>query len=180
MRLLKPAAVTALAFAAAAVATGAQAAKKVDAPRAEVVQRLASCRTTADAAARLACYDAAAAAFDAAEQAGEVVVSDQRQIQELKRQSFGLNFSDALKVFDRGDKPVQVDEVTLTVERAVEDMDRRLTLYTTDGQVWRQTSEYDMPITVKKGSQARVTRGVLGSFFIKVDGQSAFRAHRDQ
>jgi hypothetical protein len=172
-------AVAVVLMAAFGAASGAGAAPKTPG-RAQIVERLSACRQIQDATERLTCYDAAAAALDQAEKSGEVVVADRAQIHEVKRQAFGLNFSQALTVFDRGDKPDQIEEVTLTVAKVGTDENNRWVLTMDDGQVWRQTDDAPLAKDPKKGSQALITRGSLGSFFVKVDGQPSFRAHRDQ
>ncbi len=70
--------------------------------RAQALQDLARCRTITDDQARLACFDKAAATFDEAEKAGDIVVVDKAQAGEVKRQAFGLNLNGALGIFDRG------------------------------------------------------------------------------
>ena len=64
--------VLSLSATAATAAPPAQAAADEATPgRADVLARLVACRTMADTAARLSCYDVAAAALDAAERQGD-------------------------------------------------------------------------------------------------------------
>ena len=48
-----------------------------------------------------------------------------------------------------------------------------------DGAIWRQTDDNELLKPAHKGSTVEIRKGVLGAFFIKVDGHQAFRAHRD-
>ena len=57
----------------------AQAQQTVPQARPELLTRLVDCRSIADGGQRLACYDAAASAFDTAEKQGDVVVIDREQ-----------------------------------------------------------------------------------------------------
>ena len=148
--------------------------------RAQALQDLARCRAIVDDQARLACFDKAAAVFDEAEQAGDIVVVDKAQAREVKRQAFGLNLHGALGIFDRGIHAETVDRVTLTVDHAVQGADGKWTIFTTEGQVWRQIDSDPLDQEPRKGEQAVVTNGSLGSFFFKVGHDRAMRAHRDQ
>ena len=147
--------------------------------RADVVKRLSECRQIADSAQRLACYDAAAAAIDAAEQSGDLVVVDRGQVRAAKRSLFGFDTS-ALNIFDRGDQPEVVDDVTLTVERAYRGEGGKWVLVMSDGQVWRQIDSEPMGTAPRRGSKAEVRRAALGSYFMNIDGQRAIRARREK
>lgn len=173
-------ATTILATAAAMLAGAAAAQTPADA-RADLLQRVTACRAMSDDQARLACFDAATAALDAAERKGELVVMDQTQIREAKRRAFGLELGDAFRVFERGEGGAQeVDEVTLTVAQASRGADDRWLVTTTDGQVWRQTEAGRGARAPQAGSSLEIRRGALGSFFMKIDGQRAVRARREK
>ncbi|HEY3814222.1 MAG TPA: hypothetical protein VGL66_13435 [Caulobacteraceae bacterium] len=148
--------------------------------RAQALQDLAHCRTITDDQARLACFDKAAATFDEAEKAGDIVVVDKAQAGEVKRQAFGLNLNGALGIFDRGIHAEKVDNVTLTVDHAFQTGDGKWTIVTQEGQVWRQIDSDPLDQTPRAGDKAVVSQGSLGSFFIKVGHDRSIRAHRDQ
>ncbi len=67
--------------------------------RADLLARLVACRTMADTSARLACYDVAAAALDAAERQGDVVVVDRNQISTARRENFGFSLPSLPNLF---------------------------------------------------------------------------------
>src|SRR5262249_44027661 len=114
--------------------------------QAQALQDLTHCRTITDDQARLACFDKAAAAFDQAEQAGDVIVVDRAQAHEVKQRAFGLNLSSALSVFDRGSKPEQINQVSLTVKRAVRTAEGRWVITMEEGEVWRQIDSETLDI----------------------------------
>lgn len=149
--------------------------------RAAALKQLSECRAVQDPDQRLACYDAAAAAVDQAEAAGDLVVMDRAQVQTAKRSLFGFDTS-ALNIFDRGDpaQRVVVDNVTLTVERAYRGEGGRWVIVMSDGQVWKQIDSTDLYKAPKKGSEARIRKAALGSYFMNIDGQTAIRARREQ
>jgi hypothetical protein len=164
---------------AAALVVGVPAAAKPAAPNsATVVKDLKACRSIAAEAARLACYDQAVAALDKAEQAGDVVVLDQQQIREAKRDAFGFTMP-SFSMFDRGDKPEVMDEITLTIDRAYRTGDGKWVIKTENGQTWRQVDTYELFKTPKKGSTIRIRKAALGSYTANVDGQKSIRVHRD-
>jgi hypothetical protein len=148
--------------------------------RAKALQDLTQCRAIAEDQARLACFDRAAAAFDEAEKAGDIVVVDKAQATEVKRQAFGLNLNSALSMFDRGAHADKVDRVTMTVGEVKKTADGKWMITTTEGQIWRQIDSDPLDLTPKAGDTVVVSRGSLGSFFVKIGHNRDMRAHRDQ
>jgi hypothetical protein len=146
--------------------------------RPPAMQSVLDCRAIADGVARLACYDKAVGAMAAAEKSGDLVAIDREQRRVVRRQAFGLTLP-SLAIFDKGEKPEEADRVTATLAEAHQIVGGKWVLKLDDGAVWRQTDDYDLPNAPRKGSTAEIRKGVLGAFFIKVDGQQAFRAHRD-
>lgn len=170
--------------AAAAMLAGTAYAGTPAAGRADLLQRVSACRSLTQDAERLACFDAATAALDAAERQGDLVVMDRGQIREAKRQAFGLELGGAFKIFDRagaeGAKAEEIDEVTLTVAQASLGRDGHWLVTATDGQVWRQIDSERVNKAPKAGSSMEIRRASLGSFFMKLDGQRAVRARREK
>jgi hypothetical protein len=156
----------------AASAAQAQASKE----RPAELERLMACRGMSDSAARLACFDAAAAALDTAESKGEVVVVNREQANRVKRQAFGLTLP-SLSLFDRDDE-APMEALTATVKAASRNGDGRWVVTLEDGAVWMQTDQEPVPRQPRPGSQAEIRRAAMGSFFMKLDGQRAVRARR--
>ncbi len=145
--------------------------------RAALVQKLADCRKVADDSARLSCFDTAAAALEQAEAKGDIVVVDRAQAEQVRRQAFGLRLP-SLSVFDRGDKPEQVDSIESTITAARVDATGRWSLTLEDGSTWTQV-EVDPPaIKPKAGKPVRIRKAPMGGFLLNVDDQRAFRARR--
>ncbi|WP_296819277.1 hypothetical protein, partial [Brevundimonas sp.] len=159
----------------------AGAAQAQDAQRADALERLAACRAVADGAARLACYDAAAAALDEAERAGDVVVLDRAQVEETRRGLFGFPMPN-LDIFSRGDGPVEapeIDNVSYVVAQARQ-ADRNVWVFTMeDGSVWRQI-DGRMWGRPRAGEAAVVRRAALGSYMMNVGDAPAIRVRREQ
>ncbi len=159
---------------AAGPATTAEPAK----PRAAQLQSMLDCRKETDSAARLACFDAAAAMFDAAEQSGEVVVVDRAQVREARKAAFGFNFQ-MPSFMTQGAKPEELDRVTATVESARRDARGKWIIRLTDGATWRQIDSITLGKDPRAGSTVEIRTAMLGSFFMKIDGQTAIRATRE-
>ncbi len=145
--------------------------------RAALVQKLADCRKVADDSARLACFDAAAGALEQAEAKGDIVVVDRAQAQQVRRQAFGFSLP-SLSVFDRGDKPEQVDSIESKITAVRADPTGKWVLKLEDGSTWTQIDVGSPSIRPKAGMPVKVRKATMGSFLLSVDGQRAFRARR--
>jgi len=146
--------------------------------RAAALQQLTDCRAIADSAARLACYDKAAAGLDAAEAKGDIVVVDREQASKVRRQAFGFTLP-SLGLFDRGEKQEEVDQLVLKIEAARRAGDGKWIFQLEGGQLWRQIDTEELTRNPKVGGVATIKRAALGSYRLSVGGASAIRVHRE-
>jgi hypothetical protein len=144
--------------------------------RAPAVQAVVDCRKIDDGAQRLACYDAAVAAMDQAEQTGDLVTLDREQRRSVRKQAFGFVLP-ALSMFDTGEKAV--DSITETLASARQDAQGKWTFVMQDGAVWRQIDDEFLSRDPHGGSAIVIQRALMGSFMLSVDGQPGVRVHRD-
>jgi hypothetical protein len=165
----------ALLSAAALPATGF--AKEEPHTSAAAFQAVLDCRKVADNTARLACYDAAAAAVGQAEAKGDIVVIDRAQAQKAHRQAFGLPVP-SLDFLTRALKTEDIDKLDGVVKSARMDANGRWTMQLEDGAQWRQIAG-DLLRDPHAGSKVVIHRGALGSFMMSVDGQAYIKVHRD-
>ena len=168
---LKLAALAAFALTSAAVA----AEPKAEA-RTAVFQNLIDCKGKTAAAERLACYDAAVSSLDVAEKKGDIVLVDREQARAARKQAFGFALP-SMAMFDRGEKPEELDRVATTVVRAYQGGDRRWTVELAGGAVWAQNDDEALARAPKPGSKAEVRKAAMG-YFMNLDGQRAVRARR--
>lgn len=147
--------------------------------RAGALQALAACRAQTDPMARLACFDAAVARLDEAEQKGDIVVVDRRQAQEVRRQAFGFTLP-SMALFERAEGGEKLDRVESVVTEARRGPDGKWVLKLENGAVWRQTDAEGPARTPRAGMKAVVRAASLGSFLVSVDGQAGFRAKREE
>lgn len=148
--------------------------KDVDGPPPAVFQAVLDCKTVTDPTARLACYDKAVGAMDAARAANDLVVTDRATVREAKRGLFGLALP-SLKLFGGGkDEEVTEIQSKISAIRMANDGFPVFTLE--DGARWKQTdggNTYPKP-----GSAIRIRKASLGSYMANVDGQTAVRVTR--
>lgn len=145
--------------------------------RPEMLERLTACRTVAEDAARLACYDAAAAAFDTAEREGELVVIDRAAVNETRRQLFGFEMPTLPRLFGNG-AGEDLDSIETTLERASLSGENRWVFRLADGSVWRQIDSERVRFDNRPGESVRVRKASLGSFLMTVGDSRAVRVRR--
>lgn len=162
--------------AALAAAPGPIQARDAEPPAA--MKAMMGCRGLADDAARLACYDKAAASLGEAQMKGEIVVIDRAQAEAAHKEAFGLSLP-SLSFVTGALRPDEVDRVEGAVRAARVDASGYWTLELEDGAVWRQIDGILLR-PPRAGSKVSIRRAMLGSFMIKIDGQAAVRAHRDR
>ncbi|MDO8408785.1 MAG: hypothetical protein Q7S93_01800 [Phenylobacterium sp.] len=145
--------------------------------RAAVLQSLLDCRSLSEDSARLACYDQAAGAMDQAEAQGDIVVVDREQARNVRRQAFGFSLP-SLALFERGEAPDDIDNVTGVAKRAYQAASGKWVIELEDGAVWQQTDTEKLVRRPRPGTKVEIRKASMGSFFMNLDGQRAVRAQR--
>lgn len=150
-------------------------------PQPELFQQLMDCRTITDGTARLACFDRQTAALDEATRKKEIVVADKQAVQRAKRGLFGFAAPVAkLMGFGGSEEDAnEIKEVTTTVERAHQNANGWVITFA-DGSTWEQNDTRELTLSPKPGNEVRITRGVLGTYFVSVRGQPALKMRRVQ
>lgn len=139
-----------------------------------VFQAVINCKTIADPAERLACYDRSVGALSTAADAKDVLVVDRETARKTKRGLFGLALP-RIKLFgDNDDDEIEQIESTISAAYAAKD---GATIYVlADGARWKQTDGRNT--FPKAGQPIVIKRGSLGSFFARVNGQTGVRVIR--
>ncbi len=156
-------------------ATAAAKTKPVESP---LVRALAACRSQTDDAARLRCYDGAAAALAEATTSGKVVVVDQEDVRKTRRSMFGFSLP-KLPFFsgDRSADEVQ-DELTAKIVAAGAIGHGKYRIKLEDGALW-ETTEASIGVNdPRSGDTVLIKRGSLGGYMMRIAGQRALRAKR--
>ena len=153
-------------------AMGATKPRKME--RAPLLMAVTQCRTIADPAARLTCFDTSVAALDSAEKSQTVVVIDQQQVRETRRNLFGISLPD-IGLFGSGDDLPQIET---TLANASVDDAGRWSFILADGAHWVQTDDNIIARRPRANDKVIINRAALGSFRLSVGGQPGVKAKR--
>ena len=163
---------------------GAKARDDAPAARPELFRKLVDCRSVADSAARLACYDTTVSALDAAEQKRELVVVDKGQVRTARRSLFGFALPN-LSIFGGGDaedkkEAEEFSSIETKIRSAYRNAAGRWVITIDEGAQWLQIDSRDLAREPRAGLPIKISKAALGSYFAKVDGQIAIRMKRDR
>jgi hypothetical protein len=175
MRLLVMAA-AATAILAPAAAPAAKGLKAQQRP--EAFEALVRCRALADDAARLRCFDSAAATLQQQAENRDLVVVDRKQIQETKRSLFGLDIPDLNPFGGQNAEEDEVKSIEGVVRSAMQDGDGRWVITLEDNSTWAQTDSYPFAVNPKRGNKVKIVKATMGSYMMRVNGQPGVRAKR--
>lgn len=148
------------------------------AKRAAPVQQIYDCRTIADDAARLACFDRTVAALVDAETKREVTIADKETVTKTRRGLFGFSLP-RIGLFGGGDDD-ELKELEAVVKSASIDRSGKYRIVMEDGAVWQQIDTTALPRQPKPGQTVKIRAASMGSYFANVDGQRAIRMKRDR
>lgn len=158
---------------------GSVAAQTSEGPRIpETAAKLFDCRKIRDADERLACFDREVDAVIAAQQSSEIVITDQKQIQETREDLFGYNIPERGVLASGAEEAPKINQVT---ERLAEYRERsrgRDLIVLENGAKWMKTDSVPVIGTPKAGEEVTIKKGALGSYMIKISKRRAFRARR--
>jgi hypothetical protein len=148
--------------------------------RPELFEALVRCRAVSEAAARLACFDAAAAAFEQAAERRDVVVIDRAQVRESRRRLFGLALP-RLPIFGGRDGDGEEEEVT-SLEGVISHVSQsnmgQWSVQLQEGGTWVQTDHNILALRPRPGQPVVINRGALGSYMMRVNRQPGIRVRR--
>ena len=159
----------------------AQRGRETPPARPQSFEAVVRCRAIADPAARLACFDAAVAALQSAQERRDVVIVDRQQVREGRRRLFGLALP-RIPIFGGGDDDdhdedaVRTLESTVTAATTVGYGQYQVTL--ADGSVWVQVDNNTLATGPRSGHRIVINRGMLGSYMMRVNNQPGIRVRR--
>jgi hypothetical protein len=139
--------------------------------------RLMACRSIADSAQRLACYDREIAVVGSANARGDIVVVNREEIRKTRRSLFGLALPD-LGVFGGGELPGDAARLETTIKQAKQGPNGKWLFVLAEGGQWVQLDSQDFIVDPAPGQRVRIKRGALGSFMMNVNDQHAVSVHR--
>ena len=149
--------------------------------RPQSFEAVVRCRAITDPAARLACFDAAVAALQAAQERRDVVMVDRQQVREGRRRLFGLALP-RIPIFGGGDDDDQDEDAVRSLESTVSAVTTtgygqyQVTL--ADGSVWVQVDNNTVAVPPRNGHRIVINRGALGSYMMRINNQPGIRVRR--
>ena len=148
-------------------------------PENPLVKAIEACRQIPDPAQRVACYDAASNALVQATTSGQVRVVDRNEVRRARRSLFGFSLP-RLPWFSGDDSQNDPDDrLDSTIKSAwlMKNVGRyRIVL--ADNAVWETTESKVNWIAPRPGQKITILKGVLGNYFLRVDGQVGIRGRR--
>jgi hypothetical protein len=163
-------------FAAAAfiAGSGIALARPLPAGNPRSVQSLLDCRSVADSAQRLACYDKAAGTIAEAIEKKDLVLIDKERATAAKRSLFGFSVPDFAGLLGGGD----IQQIEGVVAGVGSNADGGWTIKLADGSLWTQTDDTPVALPPRHGDKVIVKRGTLGSYFLRLGNQPGFKVKR--
>jgi hypothetical protein len=148
------------------------------AARPEAFEALVKCRAIAEDAARLRCFDQAAAALEQAAARRDVVIVDRAQVRQTRRTLFGLELP-RLPFFGGGDdKGEEISSIDGVVASAFQNGNGQWVVRLEEGGTWAQTDDTPISVWPKAGNKVVIHRAALGSYMMRVNGQPGVRVRR--
>ena len=142
----------------------------------QAFEALVKCRAITEDAARLRCFDQAAAALQQATESRDIVMIDREQVRQTRRSLFGIEGL-RLPFFGHGDEKDEVSQLDGVIASA-RDMGGRWMIHLEDGSTWTQVDDNVIAIWPKAGQKVLIKRAALGSYMMRVNGQPGVRVRR--
>ena len=153
-----------------------QAAKPTQVGTPAQVQRLMACRSIASPEARLACFDRETTAMEQAIASRDLVFLDKQKAREAGRSLFGFSIPNFGGIF--GSDENEVKSIESTVTKTGRNQFGGWVFYLADGSVWNQMDDWPLGLPPRKGDKVVVTRGIMGSFVLRLNKQPGIKVKR--
>ncbi|WP_369025825.1 hypothetical protein [Qipengyuania sp. RANM35] len=145
------------------------------------IQSIKACQGEADPTARLACFDAAAAAIVGATEKGELKIVDREEVRKTRRKLFGFSLPD-FGIFGKKDKEgkdeEEIQELETTIASVSGSHGTGYTIRTAEGAVWRIDQVPRRLLEPKSGDKLLIKNAALSSYFIRINDQGGVKAVR--
>jgi hypothetical protein len=167
----------ALAFPAAAQESAPPAPQEPD-----YFEALKACQSIEEDAARLVCFDRAVGSIVTASNSGDVQIIDKQEVEKTRRSLFGFSLP-KLGIF--GNKDNQSDDeqkrnnlLETTITSVHYSKSDEIFFVTQEGATWRISNVPSRLRTVKVGQPVVFKKAAMGSFFIRINGQTGVKGRR--
>ncbi len=154
-------------------------AQDADTAEPDHLEALKTCQEIVDPTARLTCFDRAVATMVAATDEGKLRLVDEEDVRKTRRRLFGFSLPD-IGIFGGGDgEDDELDMLESTVTRIVSIYRDTVVFEIEEGSVWQMS---DAPARIIRrldpGTPVVFKKAALGSYFIRVDGQTGVKGKR--
>ena len=159
---------------------GVASAQDADGAKPDHLDALKACQGIADPSARLTCFDSAVAIMVAATDEGKLRLVDEEDVRKTRRRLFGFSLPD-LGIFGGDGEDDELDMLESTITRVVSVYRDTVVFEIEEGGVWQMS---DAPARIirrmESGTPVVFKKAALGSYFIRVDGQTGVKGRRIQ
>ncbi|HEX8533793.1 MAG TPA: hypothetical protein VF662_06465 [Allosphingosinicella sp.] len=163
---------------AAVIAAQGFAASAAQPRRSAALTKLAECRSIAEAAARLACFDRETAALEAAQASGAVVIVEREEIRSTRRKLFGLTLPNLSVFGDDTPGAEGISQIESKIRRISRNPYGKWIFELEDGARWAQIDTRELSRTPRVGDSIKIRRATMGSYLANVQGQIAIGVER--
>ena len=168
------------------IATGAVAKdRKLDGGTPKIFTDVTDCRTIADSAQRLACYDRTVGALAAAQASENLYVADKETMRETRRGLFGFNLGNIFGGGDNDDKDragpelAEMETLTSTITEVRQIGRKTYVLRIAEANaLWEINEAPSRFIMPKVGETVEFKKAAMGSYFIRVGKQIGVKGKR--
>jgi hypothetical protein len=141
------------------------------------VGAMIGCRATADAAARLACYDKAVGSLQQAVAKREVVIFSAADVRKTRRSLFGFSIP-KLPFFGDSDDTPEAREINAKIKSTRSLGYGKWRIQLEDGEIWETTEGSSSSSDPSVGGSVRIRKAALGSYLLSISGSKSVRARR--
>ncbi len=160
----------------------AQDAPASDSEQAGYLERIKNCQTIENDAERLACFDTSVASMVSATESGEVQVLNQQDVEKTRRSLFGFNLPNLSIFGGSDDDSKEAKQKRNLLETKITSVhyanSNEIFFVTEEGATWRISNAPKRLRTVEVGQTVVFKRAAMGSFFIRINGQTGVKGRR--
>ncbi|MEO1043861.1 MAG: hypothetical protein AAFX04_00300 [Pseudomonadota bacterium] len=173
---IRPVTLSVTAICLASLATAAPAQQRDRIETADIANSLYACLDIEDDSERLACYDREVRSFSQAQNAGEVIVAERKDVEKARRELFGLSLSENPLFGDADDEGVR--SITATIKSVRQQRDGRWIMTLDTGARWIQAESRRNRRGPRTNDTVEIKRGALGAFVATPEGGKSFKVRR--
>jgi hypothetical protein len=149
-------------------------------PASTMVEALEACQSVQAEAARVRCYDTAAAELSSARRSGAIRIIDAEDIRRTRRSLFGFNIPRLPFLAVDGKEGEEEEQSSLegTIVQLRSVARDKWLIRLEDGASWQTTEVALRQVDPREGENVRIRKAAMGSYMLSVEGRRGIRAMR--